>query len=120
MVVAAVITAVLTTTGVQAVTAPAPNISNRVEIKPQTISEKIDYYANLYKVNPLLMRGIVMCESSMNPNAIGDNGHSRGLVQIHDRYHPTISHQQAFDPDFSLDFLAKNMAKGNDIWTCWR
>ena len=31
-----------------------------------------------------------------------------------------ITKEQAFDPEFSIDFLAKNLAKGNGkIWTCF-
>lgn len=93
-----------------------------IEVKePISISEKIDKYANQYGVNSQLMRDVVFCESGFNPNAIGDNGHSRGLVQIYDDYHPTISHEQAFDPDFALNFLAREMSQGNGhLWTCHR
>jgi soluble lytic murein transglycosylase-like protein len=99
-----------------------PTTVTTIEVKkPMSISEKIDKYANQYGVNSQLMRDVVFCESGLNPNAVGDNGHSRGLVQIYDDYHPTISHEQAFDPDFALNFLAREMSQGNGhLWTCYR
>lgn len=70
--------------------------------------------------NKLLLE-VIRCESQFNRYAIGDNGHSRGLVQIYDTYHPDITHEQAFDPVFAIDFLVKNVAEGRgDWWTCYR
>lgn len=109
-----------------------PSIANAVTIesstvtlievkKYTTIDEKIEKYAHQYNVSSQLMRDVVMCESGMNPNALGDQGHSRGLVQIHDYYNPTISHEQAYDPDFALEFLAKGISSGQGgRWTCYR
>jgi soluble lytic murein transglycosylase-like protein len=108
------------------------SIANAVTIEPKTVTvvevkklisidDKILKYANQYNVNLQLMRSVVDCESSFNPNAVGDNGHSRGLVQIYDNYHPTISHEQAFDPDFALEYLAKEISEGRGRqWSCYR
>ena len=96
---------------------------NQVPISPQvkTIDELIEEKAKLYQVSPIVMHQVIKCESQYNPNAIGDGGHSRGLVQIYDDFHPTVTHEQAFDPEFSITFLAKNLAQGNGhLWTCYR
>lgn len=67
------------------------------------------------------MDWVVKCESNYNPNAWGDGGYSRGLVQIHYPAHPTISDEQALNIEFALDFLARNLKEGKgNMWTCWR
>ena|SRR3990167_1506164 len=88
---------------------------------PPTIQQLITLYALKYNVNESIIRKVVSCESNYKENAVGDKGKSFGLVQIHLPSHPYVSKEQAFDPDFSLDFLAKNIAKGKGkMWTCWR
>jgi soluble lytic murein transglycosylase-like protein len=67
------------------------------------------------------MHAVIKCESSYNPNAVGDSGHSRGLAQIHRPSHPTITDAQAFDPDFAIEFMAKAMSQGDAwMWSCWK
>src|SRR3990167_7685912 len=46
----------------------------------------------------------------------------RGLVQITACWHPSVSDEEAYDPAFSLEFLAKNLKKGRCHWwtTCRR
>lgn len=120
---AMLLVSLLATTSVKAVTAPVITSAAPSQVKThiETIDEKIERYANQYGVNLLLMKSVVWCESRNNPNAIGDSGHSRGLVQIYDTYHPTITNEQAFDPDFSLEFLASNIAQDRGyLWTCYR
>lgn len=110
----------LTTSIANAVTIE-PSTVTLIEVKELTIEQKVVKYANQYNVSSQLMRDVVMCESGMNPNALGDQGHSRGLSQIHDYYNPTISHEQAYDPDFALEFLAKGISSGQGgRWTCYR
>lgn len=86
-----------------------------------TVDELIVRYSALYGVSASTMRAVIKCESNFNPNAVGDGGHSRGLVQIHDQYWPEVTDEMAFDPEFAVEFLAKNLAIHNGkIWTCWR
>lgn len=121
---------VLTTTSVEAVIAPVTQTSDRVEIKElavnpeshiELIKQKVDKYANLYNVKPSLMRSIINCESSYNPSAVGDNGTSFGLSQIHLPAHPDITKEQAFNEDFAIEFMANALSKGQGkMWTCWQ
>ncbi len=77
--------------------------------------------ANEYGVSFHEMSVTIGCESSWNPKAIGDSGRSRGLAQIHAPSWDDISDDQAFDPYFSIDFMAKKFSEGQqDLWTCWR
>lgn len=92
-----------------------------VETHKPTVSELITLYATKYHVSEKTMRRVIACESNFNTNAIGDHGKSFGLVQIHMPSHPTITKTQATTPEFAIEFLAKNLAKGNGrIWTCYR
>lgn len=86
----------------------------------KTIPSIIRQQAFKYSVSEKLMTDIIMCESSMNPNAVGDNGHSRGLVQIYDSFHPNVTHEQAFNEEFAVEFLAKNLSLGKGkMWSCF-
>lgn len=88
---------------------------------PQSVDELIYEASIKYGVSEAVMRKVISCESSFNPNAVGDGGHSFGLVQIHLPSHPRVSQAQALDPQFAVEFLAKNLAvdKGY-LWTCHR
>lgn len=91
------------------------------QIKVLTIPQKIVVYSDKYDVSAAVISNIISCESQFNPNAVGDNGHSRGLVQIYDDYHPEVTHEQAFNEDFAIEFLAKKLAKNQGhLWTCYR
>jgi hypothetical protein len=77
------------------------------------------------------MVAVARCESSLNPTAVGDTHltcpmtgqpiRSRGIVQIADCYHPNVSDDQAFDPDFSAEFMAQKFSEGKQgLWSCSR
>lgn len=55
-------------------------------------------------VADLLAMVAVETGASFNLQAIGDNGHSIGLFQICDTYHPEITTEQRQDPFFSADW----------------
>lgn len=88
---------------------------------PYSVDGLINEYSTVYGVSASLMRKIIQCESSFNPNAVGDGGHSRGLVQIHRPSWPNISDAEAFDPEFAINFLASKLSKGQGyLWSCFR
>ena len=90
-------------------------------LSKDTLVRISDFYAMYHGVDATVMRKVVSCESGWNQYAIGDKGHSRGLVQIYDTYHPDISTQQAFNAFFSLNYLAENISKGKGhMWSCFR
>lgn len=41
---------------------------------------------------------------------------SYGIAQIHLPDHPDVSYEEAIDPEFAVEFMAKNFAKGNASW----
>lgn len=50
---------------------------------------------------------------------VGDREQSYGLVQIHLPAHPTITKEQAQNPEFAVDFMAKNFKRNPGMWTCY-
>lgn len=80
---------------------------------------------------------VVDCESQYSPSIqskhvytetnvprgykVGDREQSFGLVQIHLPAHAHVSYAQATDPEFAVEFLARNLAVGNGwMWTCYK
>lgn len=103
-------------THVSAATAP---VIER-EVVPLTIPQKIVKYANVYHADAGVITNVMKCESSFNPNAVGDNGTSFGLSQIHLPAHPDITKEQALDEDFAIIYMAKNITTNPRQWSCYR
>ena len=70
--------------------------------------------------DPKVADKVVQCESQWQPLAIGDNGESLGLWQIHQPAHP-IGEACAFDPVCSTNYAIKliNSRRGFTHWTCY-
>lgn len=83
------------------------------------------------------MEQIISCESGWQPALqsyhkysatnvppgyhVGDREMSFGLVQIHLPAHPSVSYEQAIDPRFSVEFLARNISQGRaSMWSCYK
>lgn len=87
----------------------------------ETVQECIMYYSEKYNVSASLMAKVIYCESSNNPNAVGDNGTSFGLSQIHLPAHPHVTREQALDMHFAIEFMAKAFANDDEwMWSCYR
>ena len=95
---------------------------------PQSLESLISTYSRQYGVSEHLMTYIVQAESTGSTTIIGDMNikcpytgkpvRSKGLVQISDCYHPEVTDEQAFDAEFSIAFLARNLHLGNcHEWT---
>lgn len=51
---------------------------------------------------------------------VGDREDSHGLAQIHLPAHTHVSKEQATNPFYAADFLARNLAVGRgSMWTCY-
>ena len=62
---------------------------------------------------------IIQCESRFDPWAIGDDGNSRGLYQIHKKYNPDISTECAFNTVCSTKWAINEVKKnGWKKWSC--
>ena len=98
-----------------------PKIVPKEAIPAPEILSLIYEKAALYGASSTVMYEVVKGESGFQTCIPGDNHQSWGLVQIHLPSHPEITKEMACDPDFALDFLAKQLAQGNGrLWTVWR
>lgn len=83
------------------------------------------------------MNSIVNCESGYDVDiksrhtyhsgnvprgyVVGDTEESYGAVQIHLPAHPSVTKEQATNPEFAIDFLAKNLKQGRGgWWSCYK
>jgi hypothetical protein len=87
---------------------------------PLFVRLKIKAYADFYDVSEDTMNSIIKAESAYNPKARNTTSKedSVGIAQINLKAHKSVTKEQAEDVDFSLEFLAKNLANNNcRIWT---
>ncbi len=80
----------------------------------------IAYWAQEFGANATEMAATIQCESHGNSGAVGDNFTSYGLVQIHLPAHLDITKEQALNPDWSLEWMAKQWNSNKRIWSCAR
>lgn len=90
-------------------------------------------YSDKYNVDYRLVRAISYCENTPQDTNLqaklkynftnaslgiyeGEREYSFGLVMINLHYNPTVTIAQATDPHFAIDFLARNLSKGNHSW----
>lgn len=91
------------------------------QLKDYTVPELVQHFASQYNVSAEKMLATMKCESSLNIYAEGDNHTSFGISQIHLPAHPEVTKEQAFNPVFASEFMAKEFARGHQrIWSCYR
>lgn len=77
-----------------------------------------DRIADEHGVSREKLHNLVYHESRWNPKALGDHGKARGLVQIHSDFFPDVTDEQAYDPEFALNFAARAISQGWEYkWT---
>ncbi len=82
-------------------------------------------YSQLYSQPLWVIKHIVDHESMASTTKIGDMTiicpvginkgkpvRARGVIQITECYHPEITDEEAFDPNFSLNYLGSELSKG--------
>jgi hypothetical protein len=100
--------------------APKPPLKQELT-SSSTIVAYIKSEALKRNIEPQPIINTIKCESGFNPKAIGDGGTSFGLVQIHLPAHPYVTKEQAFDPEFAIDFILDAFEKNQKrMWTCAR
>lgn len=90
---------------------PAPKLSVEQQIRDIAYGQGFNHTDYLIK--------LAICESSLNPEAIGDNGMSRGLYQIHKGYHPQVKDSQAKNIRWSTIWTMEKINEGKqNLWSC--
>lgn len=86
---------------------------------PDWAKPKIIAASNKYGVPTAILSAQIKQESGFNPVARGLNkdpktgairSTDRGIAQINDYWHPEISNAQADNPDFAIDWMARNIS----------
>lgn len=104
--------------------------SVNAQVTKEYIYDRITRYSAIYGVSESLVTYVVQKESSFVNTAVGDTHlicqntgetmRSRGIVQISDCFWD-ITDEQAFDVDFSLNFLASKLSENKcHLWTTCR
>lgn len=92
---------------------------------PLTIEDVQDYASFAAKEHGLNVKhflGTIECESHWDFEAVGDDGTSFGIAQLH---YPSrdwgIATSSAFNPKLSIDIMADSWSKGEARrWSCWK
>ena len=114
--------ATLPTNGAGYIQFISPEALQDVPVSTSTVHDiLIPMYAGLYNVPTTTLDKVVSCESGYGEYQEGDHGTSFGLSQIHLPAHPDITKQQAYNPFFSLNYMASEISKGHgSMWTCYQ
>ena len=87
-----------------------------IETKIREIADKENFKWSDYLVK------LAYCESRLNPKATNDNGKyglDRGIFQINNKYHPTVTDAQALDIDFATRWTINKINGGyQHLWAC--
>lgn len=93
----------------------------------ESTEEMIRRIATEEKVDQELAVNVARCESGFNPKAININttgSKDRGLYQINDYYHPEVTDEQAYNPEWATRWFCKAIREGHISWwnaskKCW-
>lgn len=94
---------------------------------PSTISNSINSVSRQYNLHPALVAALLQQESGIDPRVKdnvsfdeqGRKSRDRGPAQISDIWHPEITDEQAYDPDFAIQFVAKQLANAYAKYNSW-
>lgn len=64
-----------------------------------------------YNVPPLFLKAVMLAESGGQPDAVGDQGHSVGLFQLHDQGYGAGMGDARFDPETNADRAARGLGE---------
>ena len=106
--------------------AQAPNLASGASLvsntsKPLTPQEIAVKVAKEHGLNVDHFLAVVSCESNWNPQAVGDNGTSFGLAQLHNPETDWgLTVKQAEDPETALETMATAWQNNQyQRWSCW-
>lgn len=88
---------------------------------PDDFTAAIKKASAKYDIDPNLIAAGLFQESSFRPKVVtegetasGQKFKARGAAQIVDIFHPEVSDEQAFDPEFAADYYAKYIDTNRD------
>lgn len=75
--------------------------------------------ARKHKIDPSLLAAVLFNESGFNPKAVNQNtpgNVDRGIAQINSTAFPNVTDEQAYDPNFAVDFAGRLMRQNIDYF----
>jgi soluble lytic murein transglycosylase-like protein len=90
---------------------PHTPISSNTPADPDRWDGLLNRLGRKYNVPPLFLKAVMLIESGGRPDAIGDNGHSVGLFQLHDQGYGHGMGDLRFDPEANAERAARGLAE---------
>ncbi|GIW13793.1 MAG: hypothetical protein KatS3mg062_1232 [Tepidiforma sp.] len=87
-----------------------PIISREASADPDRWDDLLNRLGQKYNVPPLFLKAVMLIESGGRPDAVGDDGHSVGLFQLHDQGYGHGMGDLRFDPEANADRAARGLA----------
>jgi len=101
-------------------------VEAEIDWTPKRIHTEVLETAEKYHVNARDMEDVINCESQGSTTVQshvyrhGKRENSWGLAQIFLDAHKDITKEQAINPTFAIDFMAKEFAQHHQyLWSCW-
>jgi hypothetical protein len=76
----------------------------------------IEAYADWFGIDPFFVAAVLLVESGGNPAAVGDQGHSVGLMQLHDAGVGRGLFELRYDPLLNIWYGAQALAEGMRLY----
>ena len=100
----------------------------KYEDRETYIKALVAQYSAIYRVSDEKMWNTLKCENrdlifDLQSQIVsnGKQEQSYGISQIHLPSHPDIKKEQATNPEFAVNFMAKSFSKGEQKkWSCYR
>ena len=84
-----------------------------------SLAQVIVETARFHGIDETRFLATAKCESSLNPKAIGDDGSSIGIFQIHLPSHPSVTREMALDAYWAIKWAAEKFKADPSIWVCY-
>ncbi len=90
---------------------PHTPVQSNSSADPNQWDSMLNRLGQKYNVPPLFLKAVMLSESGGRPDAVGDQGHSVGLFQLHDHGYGAGMGDSRFDPEINADRGAKGLAE---------
>ena len=90
---------------------PHTAIQSNTKSDPDQWDGILNRIGQKFNVPPLFLKAVMLSESGGRPDAVGDNGHSVGLFQLHDQGYGAGMGDTRYDPETNADRGARGLAE---------
>lgn len=96
--------------GASSAAGPHTAVRSYSDAGPDSWDDLLIRIGNKYNVPWQFLKAVMISESGGRPDAVGDNGHSVGLFQLHDRGYGSGMGDARYDPETNADRGARGLA----------